>query len=70
MKISAVKAYIPRTPRRQAFAQFALRDMTFSGWLRTQLSRWRQELGVAAEADEVQAQDQRSSPQTRKGRRP
>ena len=39
MEVTSVKGYIPRDLRRQAFAQFALQDMSFSGWLRVHLSR-------------------------------
>jgi hypothetical protein len=45
MEVTSVKGYISRDLRRRAFAQFALRDMSFSGWLRVHLSRWLEEVG-------------------------
>jgi hypothetical protein len=45
MEVTSIKGYIPRDLRRRAFAQFALRDMSFSGWLRVHLRRWLEEVG-------------------------
>jgi hypothetical protein len=45
MEVTTVKGYIPRDLRRRAFAEFALRDMSFSGWLRVHLRRWIEEVG-------------------------
>jgi hypothetical protein len=47
MDVVPVKAYIPRDLRRQAFSQFALRDMTFSAWVRAHLTQWLAETGTA-----------------------
>jgi hypothetical protein len=40
MDVVPVKAYIPRDLRSQAFSQLALREMTFSAWVRAHLSQW------------------------------
>jgi len=39
-----VKAEIPRTLKRRAFAAFALREERFNRWLRTQLEKWLEEI--------------------------
>lgn len=52
METTAVKGYIPRNLRRTAFAQFALRDLTFSGWLREHLERWVQDNAEVAPPSE------------------
>jgi hypothetical protein len=44
-EIVGVKGYVPKDMRRQAFAQFALHDLTFSAWLQEQLAKWLQEVG-------------------------
>jgi hypothetical protein len=49
METVAVKASMPRHLRRQAFAPFALRDMTFSAWVRPPLEYWLCEVGGSTE---------------------
>jgi len=46
-EIVAIKGYVKRELRRQAFAQFALHDLTFSAWLQGQLERWVREMDQA-----------------------
>lgn len=58
METTAIKGYVPRSLRRKAFAQFALQDLTFSGWLRDQLERWVQDNAGAAPMSEDTAGDQ------------
>ena len=38
-----VKAVIPRTLKRRAFAEFAMQEVKFSHWLQRQLESWLEE---------------------------
>lgn len=40
MDVVAVKAYLPKSLKRQAFVACALRGMTYSRWTREQLEGW------------------------------
>lgn len=50
--VAQVRADLPRDLKRKAFAAFALRDIRFSTWLRTQIETWLEEL----ELEEVEGQ--------------
>jgi hypothetical protein len=50
METAAVKAYLPKPLKRQAFAAFALRDLNFSRWAREQLEAWLQEIQTPGES--------------------
>jgi hypothetical protein len=61
MEVVPVKAYIPRDLRRRAFSQLAIRDMTFSGWVRAHLTQW------LAEACATPMEGQRVKPELEDG---
>jgi hypothetical protein len=50
--VIAIKAYVPKALKRQAFAAFQFHDLNFGVWTRQHLERWLQEVGAPREPRE------------------